>query len=110
MRGFDKPSLKACLFRYFAIGWTGRIPAACKDSLVAIPIDYAPYLWGWPHRITDRMQRNGSDVILWGPYDGTGFSSGIDDLPLLARVPKGFGGYIWTNRIEVIGPALHQTD
>lgn len=50
------------------------------------------------------MQNAGSDVILWGPYDGTGFSSGVDDANTWVRVPRGFDGYVWTNKIEVIGP------
>lgn len=52
------------------------------------------------------MKDAGTDVILWGDYDGTGFSSGIDDLQTLKRAPINFNGYIWTNKIELIGPAL----
>lgn len=104
LRGFDKPALKACLFAYIATGWSGYVPKACRNTLVAVPIDYAPYLWGWPHRFTGRMQAAGTEVILWGPYDGSGFSSGVDDPETLARVPEGFAGYVWTNRIEIIGP------
>ena len=105
LRGFDKASLKACLIRYAALGWSGHVPQACRDTLVAVPLDLAPYLWGWPHRFTQRMTDAGSQVILWGPYDGSGFSSGIDDLATLAQVPAGFDGHIWTNKIEIIGPA-----
>lgn len=104
LRGFDRGSLKACLLRYFALGWSGYVPDTCRDTLVAVPMDYAPYFWGWPHRFTARMQNAGSDVILWGPYDGTGFSSGVDDANTWVRVPRGFDGYVWTNKIEVIGP------
>lgn len=104
--GFGRQSLKACLIRYALTGWTGRAPAACADMTVAIPMDYAPYLWGWPHKFTRRMKVVGTNVILWGPYDGSGFSSGIDDVVTLARVPDNFDGYLWTNRIEMIGPLL----
>jgi glycerophosphoryl diester phosphodiesterase len=45
-------------------------------------------------------------VILIGPYSGGDFSSGIDDDETLARVPNGFDGYVWTNRIEEIGPMM----
>lgn len=106
LRGFDKPALKDCLVSYLLTGWTGYMPDACRNTLVAVPMDYAPYLWGWPHKFTRRMQASGTEVILWGPYDGTGFSSGIDDAKTLARVPDHFSGLIWTNRIEVIGPLL----
>jgi len=106
LAGFDRPALKDCLFRYLATGWTGYVPQACRGGLIAVPMDYAPYLWGWPHRFTNRMKAAGTDVILWGPYDGSGFSSGIDDAETLAQVPPQFDGYIWTNRIELIGPLV----
>jgi glycerophosphoryl diester phosphodiesterase len=104
--GFDRQTLKSCLLRYALTGWTGRAPAVCAHMTVAVPMDYAPYLWGWPHKFTRRMRAVGTEVILWGPYDGSGFSSGIDDAETLARVPDRFDGYIWTNRIELIGPLL----
>ena len=104
--GFDRETLKTCLLRYAMTGWTARAPAVCADMIIAVPMDYGPYLWGWPHKFTRRMAAVGTKVILWGPYDGSGFSSGIDDVQTLARVPDQFDGYIWTNRIEVIGPML----
>ncbi|MEP4197667.1 MAG: glycerophosphodiester phosphodiesterase family protein [Aliishimia sp.] len=106
LRGFDKPALKKCLTSYLLLGWSGVVPEACHDTLVALPLDYAPYFWGWPHKFTRRMQSVGSTVILWGPYDGTGFSSGIDSLDTLSKVPDQFDGVIWTNRIERIGPVF----
>ncbi len=105
MRGFDRGSLKRCLIRYMALGWTGYVPRSCADMLVAVPMNIAPILWGWPHRFTKRMASAGSDVILTGPYEG-GFTTGIDDLETLQRVPQTFGGYIWTDKAEVIGPSL----
>lgn len=106
LRGYDKRSLKSCLLQYMALGWSGYVPKVCRNSIVGVPLNYAPFVWGWPHRYTKRMERHGSSVILWGDYDGSGFTSGIDTLADLDRVPKGFSGYIWTNRIETIGPAL----
>ena len=106
LRGYTRASIRRCLLRYLALGWSGYVPAACRDTLLAVPLDYAPLLWGWPHRFTARMRRAGTDVILLGPYDGSGFSSGIDDLAALARVPERFDGYLWTDRIETVGPAL----
>lgn len=106
LRGYTRASVRHCLSRYFALGWSGYVPSACRNGLIAVPLDYTPYLWGWPHRFTARMKAAGTDVILLGPYDGSGYSSGIDDEAALARVPERFNGYVWTNRIEVIGPAL----
>lgn len=106
LKGLDKPALITCLQRYMLVGWTGFVPKACANRLIGVPLDFAPYVWGWPHRFTKRITAANSHVILWGPYDSTGFSSGIDDLETLARVPAGFDGYVWTNRIEMIGPDI----
>ena len=107
LRGFSKDSVKACLGRYLAMGWSGVVPTACWGTIVAVPVDVAPVLWGWPHLFTRRMREAGSEVILMGPWlGGDGFSTGIDDADLADRVPQGFDGLIWTNRIEVIAPLL----
>jgi len=106
VRGFDRDALKSCLKNYLFLGWSGRVPTSCRNRIIVIPIDYAPYLWGWPHKFTNRMKAANTEVILWGPYDGSGFSSGIDDLDTLSRVPDYFDGYIWTNKIELIGPVV----
>lgn len=103
--GYDKASLMACLGQYEAYGWTGVVPAACRNKLIAVPANYAWALWGWPDRFLQRMRNAGSDVILVGPYGG-GFTSGIDETDQLSLVPAGFDGYVWTNRIEAVGPAL----
>lgn len=108
LRGYDKSSLLTCLLSYQAVGWSGFVPPACRDQTIGVPINWAPYVWGWPHRFTQRMQRHGTDVILFGPYSGGGFTSGIDDLDTLSRVPSQFGGHIWTNRITLIGPAVKE--
>lgn len=105
MRGFDRASLKSCLLNYMALGWSGFMPPACNDMIVAVPMNIGPFLWGWPHRFTKRMNATGSDVILTGAYDGA-FTTGIDDAATLAKVATRFGGYIWTNKAEVIGPML----
>ena len=104
LRGYDRNSAQACLIRYMLLGWSGHMPAACKQTFVPVPLDYAPYLWGWPHRFTRRLDRAGSDLILLGPWDGSGFTSGIDDVGTLARVPDSLDAYVWTNVIETLGP------
>lgn len=106
LRGYDAESTFSCLGQYLAYGWTGIVPAACWNTLVVVPANYAWLLWGWPHRFTQRMQASGSDVILLGPYSGGGFTSGIDDPEQTRLIPDGFNGYVWTNRIETIGPLV----
>jgi glycerophosphoryl diester phosphodiesterase len=103
---WTRRGLVDCLTRYLAYGWTGIVPPACRDTKVMVPINVASWLWGWPNRFLDRMADAGSEVILLGPYGaGDPGTAGIDDPALLKKIPEGFGGYIWTNRIETIGPA-----
>jgi len=104
--GFARQGVVDCLKSYAAWGWSGYVPNTCRNTVVAVPINYAGYLWGWPRKFTKRMNDAGSRVILFGPYNGSGFSSGIDTIELLDSVPQEFDGWIWTNRIELIGPAL----
>ncbi|MEL6807934.1 MAG: glycerophosphodiester phosphodiesterase family protein [Pseudomonadota bacterium] len=104
LRGLDRASLESCLVRYIALGWSGYLPESCRNTIVLVPQNYAAFLWGWPHRFTRRLEAVGTDVILAGDYDGSGFSSGIDSAVSFDEVPLAFDGYIWTNRIELIGP------
>jgi len=106
LHGYTRDSLKRCYLRYFVLGWSGHVPDACRGTTLVLPINVAPVAWGWPHRFTDRMARHGTHVILLGPWEGGWFSSGIDDADTLARVPEGFDGFLWTDRIEVIGPLV----
>jgi glycerophosphoryl diester phosphodiesterase len=108
LRGYDKAGLKQCLIRYALTGWSGIVPKVCHNMIIAVPMDYGHYLWGWPHVFTNRMKAAGTTVLLLGPYDGSGFSSGVDDAKTWAQIPARFDGYVWTNRIEIIGPLHNQ--
>lgn len=104
---WTRSGLKQCLIRYAALGWTGHVPAACRDTVVMVPINFAPWLWGWPNRFQQRLADAGSEIILIGPYSaGDPGTTGIDEVEMIDRIPAGFAGYVWTNRIERIGPAL----
>ncbi|ETR77007.1 glycerophosphoryl diester phosphodiesterase [Afipia sp. P52-10] len=105
LRGFDPQSVKTCLLRYAAFGWSGRVPAACRNTIVAIPANAAPWLWGWPYKFVARMQAAGTDVILLGPWSG-GATAGIDRPDELALVPEMFGGLVWTNRTETMAKPI----
>ncbi|OOG66858.1 glycerophosphodiester phosphodiesterase [Sinorhizobium sp. A49] len=106
MRGYDKGSAVGCLARYVAYGWTGIVPPLCRNTLVIVPGNYAPWLWGWPDRFAQRMKSARSEVILFGRYQGGDFTTGIDSAEDLELVPERFSGYVWTNRAETIGPLL----
>jgi glycerophosphoryl diester phosphodiesterase len=104
--GMSRATLKQCLTHYLAIGWTGLVPAACHNSLVLVPANYAALLWSWPDGVINRMKRVSTEVFVVGPYDGRGFSSAIDsadDLKLVANWPR---AGVWTNRVDRIAPLV----
>lgn len=103
IRVFTKSSIKKCLKRYAMLGWSGYFPDVCRNIIIAVPINWAPYLWGWPWRFIGRFAEAGSEVILFGPADKR---TGIDDLESLTNLIEDYRGLIWTNRIELIGPAV----
>lgn len=106
---WSRRGLVDCLLQYAGLGWTGYVPDACANTMVMLPINLAPFVWGWPNLFLERMQAAGSSVILLGPYSaGDPRTAGIDTADQLAEVPEGFTGYIWTNKIEVIGPLAAQ--
>lgn len=108
VRTVTRPRLKRCLVRYLALGWTGHVPDACERMLLTVPANVAPRLWGWPHRFLRRMDAVGTRVVLLGDYGGEGFSSGFDNPGRLAELPASYGGGIWTDRIELLGPAMRE--
>lgn len=104
---WSKQSMVKCLLAYAGAGWSGHVPDACRNTKIMIPVNVAPWLWGWPNLLQQRFREAGSEVILLGPVEsGDPGTAGIDTLDQLARIPDSFSGYIWTNRIELIGPAV----
>lgn len=103
IRAMSKASMKSCLIPYLAVGWTGYVPSACENTQLHIPEKIAPLLWGWPDRFLNRMDRADTRVIVVGG-DGSDFSSGLDTPEDLERLPSGYSGGIWTNRIDRIAP------
>ncbi len=104
LRSLDKEQAKACLVRYLTLGWTGHVPGPCRNTVVAVPIERARWLWGWPRRFEARMRSVGTEVILLR-QGGGGRLGGFDDAAARARIPDDFGGLVWTDRIEVVASA-----
>jgi glycerophosphoryl diester phosphodiesterase len=104
LKTMSRASLQSCLLRYIGIGWSGYVPAACRGSLLLIPVNVAPWLWGWPGRFLQRLEAAGAESLVAGPWDGGRFSRGIDDAATLAHLPDVYAGGIWTNRIDRIAP------
>jgi glycerophosphoryl diester phosphodiesterase len=102
---WSRRGLIDCLLQYEGLGWLGIVPDACRNTVVMLPVNIAPFIWGWPNLFLERLRDAGSEVILLGPYGaGDPGTAGIDTAEQLAQVPDGFVGYIWTNKIETIGP------
>ncbi|RCX23873.1 glycerophosphoryl diester phosphodiesterase [Fontibacillus phaseoli] len=101
LRVMSKATLKKCLVSYEASGWTGYIPAACRNTELHIPEKIAPWIWGWPDKFLSRMDRANTRVIVVGG-DGSDFSSGFDSLEDVKRLPSGYNGWIWSNRVDRI--------
>jgi len=106
IRSMSKRTLKACLLAYIGYGWTGMVPAACRHSVILVPRNVAPWLWGWPNRFLDRMEGAGSAVFLVGSYDGGDFLSGIDTVDEARDLPSGYSGGVLTNELLTIAPVL----
>jgi glycerophosphoryl diester phosphodiesterase len=109
-RTWSASSSARCLSQYLALGWTGHVPKACDAGVILIPITQSGFVWGWPNRFLARMQTHQTEVILIGRIDGLSGAnfSRLDTTQELERMPSGFGGSIWTDRIDIIGPALFQ--
>lgn len=105
LKVMSRRSLTECGLRYLALGWSGHVPATCRNTIVLVPLNYAPLLWGWPDRFLERMARVSTEVFVIGPLDGD-FSSGIDDAAAFRALPENFSGGIWTNRIDRIAPLV----
>lgn len=106
LKTMSRASLKSCLLRYVAYGWTGSVPRSCRSMLIFVPVNIAPWLWGWPNRFLDRMRSAGSEVFVVGPYHGGDFSTGIDSAEDIARLPRGYSGGVLTNEIEFAATRL----
>ncbi|MPZ55014.1 MAG: glycerophosphodiester phosphodiesterase [Rhizobiales bacterium] len=105
LKTMSRNTLKTCLLSYIGYGWTGVVPEACQNKIVYLPINIAPWLWGWPNRFLSRMGSAGSSVFVIGPYHGGEFSAGIDTPDDFARLPVEYSGGIMTNEIETIASA-----
>jgi glycerophosphoryl diester phosphodiesterase len=102
----SKQTLKDCLLGYIATGWLGIAPDTCRNSIVLVPSNVAPVLWGWPNRFFERMQSINTQAYITGPVDASlkqSDSSGIDKPKQIRAIPQDFSGGIWTNRIDRVG-------
>ena len=100
MRVLSGKRLKEALLKYELLGWTGYIPNEIKNMEIHIPLMYAKALWGWPNKFVERMESVNTRVVI---VEGNGkWSEGFDTEESLTKIPSGYTGYVWTNRIDVV--------
>ncbi|RKR91025.1 glycerophosphoryl diester phosphodiesterase [Micromonospora pisi] len=104
VRAASEKTMRDCLVRYLATGWTGHVPGACRHTELHLPQRYGRLMWGWPNLFVDRMRAADTRVILVagdGPW-----SEGFDRSADLEAVPADWSGWLWTNRADVITPLV----
>ncbi|WP_332698789.1 glycerophosphodiester phosphodiesterase family protein [Halalkalibacter lacteus] len=106
LRIMSKATMKSCLTPYLASGWTGYVTSSCENTQLHIPETIGPWLWGWPEKFVNRMEKKDTRVIVVAG-DG-GWSEGFDSVKDLERLPTSYSGGIWTNRIDRITPVFHE--
>ena len=100
MRVLSGKRLKEAVLKYELLGWTGYIPNEIKNMEIHIPLMYAKALWGWPNKFVERMESVNTRVVI---VEGNGkWSEGFDTEESLTKIPSGYTGYVWTNRIDVV--------
>ncbi|MEA3037224.1 MAG: glycerophosphoryl diester phosphodiesterase [Sphingomonadales bacterium] len=103
----DGVGARACLKAYVEIGWTGFMPASCRDTTIIVPLNYRWALWGWPYRFLDRMAKANTRVVIWGSYKNGGVAA-LDRPEQYDQVPADFHGWLWVDDFYTMGPALQR--
>ena len=68
-------TLKRCLIRYVRLGLVRlRRHQTANAAMLLVPLNYAPWLWGWPTRFLNRMSDRRSTAFVVGRNDGNDFS------------------------------------
>lgn len=104
IRVMSLETMKGCLLPYIAVGWTGMVPSSCKNTQLHIPEKYFTWFWGSSNKFIYRMKNANTNVILVAG-DG-GWSEGFDSEEDLKRLPTGYAGVVWTNRIDRVAPGI----
>jgi glycerophosphoryl diester phosphodiesterase len=104
---FAAAELGSCLDAYSKVGWTAWVPAACRDTTVAIPVDGQFGVWGWPNRFLSRMAGANTKVMVLGPERGGGIN-GLETVQQINDVPRDFRGYLWIEDFFTVGRAVQR--
>jgi glycerophosphoryl diester phosphodiesterase len=102
---FDQSSIKACTTAYAWMGWLGITPSACRNGTLFVPLDQQWAIAGWPNRTQARMEAVGARIVVVASADKAR-PMGLDLPEQLGEIPSTYTGYIWTEDIWTIAPAL----
>jgi glycerophosphoryl diester phosphodiesterase len=101
MKALSVRTIKKAFIEYELVGWLGVVPASMRNAELHMPLKYARLLWGWPEAFLARMERVNTRFVL---VNGGGeWSEGFDTIEDLEKLPPGYSGYLWTERIDRIG-------
>jgi len=104
---YGKAELQGCLGDYIKTGWTSFVPASCRNTTIAIPVDRQWAVWGWPNRFLARMAAANSKVMVLGPARG-GEIVGLEAVEQIDDVPRDFRGYLWIEDFYTVGRAVQR--
>jgi glycerophosphoryl diester phosphodiesterase len=45
-----------CILQYAGLGWTSYVPEPCRNATLMLPLNFAPWAWGWPNLFLQRMR------------------------------------------------------
>lgn len=102
MKALSAKMIKKAFIEYELIGWTGYIPKSIRNAELHMPLEYAKYLWGWPHKFIKRMKSVNTRMVLVTKKGQ--WSGGFDTKDDIKTIPSNYSGCIWTERIDRIGP------
>lgn len=105
VRTMSPKSIKSCITRYAALGWSSYVPQSCRNSVLIVPMNVTPWMWGWSNKFLRRMDSVGSLVFVVDDYKAGG-TKGLNNETDLGKLPKGYAGGIWTDEVDVVGAKI----
>lgn len=102
---FGAGEAEDCTGAYIALGWSGFVPAACRETTAYVPLTGQWTIWGWPNRMLARMEENGTRTVVVYPR-GDGAEIGLDLPEQLGEIPASFNGYVFVEDGFSVIPAL----
>lgn len=98
---------RQCASDYQLLGWTSYVPESCRNGAMFVPLSGGFAYWGWPNRLTARLEAHGAQAIIAAPQPGSTIGGGIDQLEQIGEVPASYNGYLWVADAWTVAPALY---